>query len=166
MEGEGERKRETEMGSEKANTSAYCTHTHAELSRWIAQSIEVGFIPSSIPLRNSPLFKPPLAHVPDPSSSFFSFPLSAPPLLLLFPPWSDYLLFLLLLSGHVWGLFKHNLFPLVSPGSIIQPFYCCVFSPSLLSASLLFVYSWMSVLLLIVLQRIRVGFVSALLGFI
>lgn len=52
------------------------------------------------------------------------------------------------------------------PGSGIRPLHPCFFFSSPRSASSLFIYSWMPVLLLIILQRIWVGFVSAVLGFI
>ena len=63
---------------------------------------------------------------PDPSSSsFFS-------LLGFFPP--------VLLSGHVWGLFKHNLFPLASPRGALSSLSTVVFSllPFFLPPSYLF----------------------------
>lgn len=98
----------------------FCTHTHIEMSRWVSNRASFPSLyrlkTRSLPLRAS------VAHFQDPSPFPLCVPVPPFP-----PPWWDALLFLLLLSDHVWGLFKHNLFPLASPGRFVQPFYCCVF---------------------------------------
>ncbi len=84
-DGGGRREKERKIGSEKANMSAYCTHTHTELSRWTVESGRSGFFPS---------FKPNSIQ-----ASSCTFPRSLllflllHPLSSLFTPWSGSLAF-------------------------------------------------------------------------
>lgn len=99
-----------EIGSKKANTSAYCNHTHTELSRWTAQSSRSGLHSLFYTSQKFSLFRP---HFSDPPySSFFSFPLSAPTLFP-FPPWTDSLG--LFLPSCTYEGCSNNLFPQASP---------------------------------------------------
>lgn len=125
MEGEGERKRR--RWGVKGLIQVYTMHTmQTELSRWITQCSRSGVSSLLYTFFKILLYSGLLLQIPPPLSV---------PLLLIFSSSVRPLAFSPPALGPVRGLFKHNLFPLVSPGSIIQPFYCCVFSPFFLSAS-------------------------------
>lgn len=135
-----ERGRERRWGVKKDNTSAYCTHTHTHrLNRadgWHS------------------VFKVGFQLICASSCTFYE---SLPPWFLFF--------FLVFCSLATYESCSNTTCFLWHPWGALSNLSTVVVSllPSF-SSSFLFIYSWTSILLLIVLQRIWVGFVSALLG--
>lgn len=161
-----ERGRETETGSEKANTSTYSTHMQTELSRWIQQSCRSG-VSSHLYTSSSPSsIQTSLCMIPR-SLLLLLFLLSSffcpPPLI--FPPCWDPLLFTSSFSASVEAVQTQPVSSDLPREHYPTFLLLCLLSS--LSLCLTSIYLQLDVFfLLIVSQRIWGGFVFCPLGFL